>query len=260
MNKSEYLQQEQVFFIHFKFRPDFSEQGGDPIALFRHLQELGKLTIIPHTATVPALEEYEPKRLYLRWTVKLVTLESQSHLEKILTPVLADTGNEIRIEAIALPPPDPIASKLAQTQETLESSKAVSKNAQESLSPMLVKIGKNIFSIARHLIIESLPYDDIKNLMTTQKQSITVKGETIALLPVHRLFRSQPSSKDNKNSRVIIMKPAQQKFGILVDEVISGQNIIKQTIDEPFDYLPGISGASFLDDGKIAFTLDVSEL
>jgi len=251
-----YSQQEQVFFIHFKFRPDFSEQGGDPIALFRNLRELGKLTIIPHTAAVPPLEECNPKQLYLRWTVKLVTPEPQFHIEKILTPVIADTENDIKIESITLPPPDP--SQPMSEKEVFELPKVISKEAQEPSPFMLVKIGKNIFAIARSVIIESQQLD-IEPATTNQEELIEVKGETIPLLRLHRLFRSQPDSENEKTTAVIIVEQAKQKLGILVDEVIQQPLMMTKEIDENFGYMPGISGASLLDNGKLALAFDIEK-
>ncbi|MFW6093663.1 MAG: chemotaxis protein CheA [Pseudomonadota bacterium] len=68
--------------IAFKPSHELFKMGNDPLHIFRALDELGDLQVSLDGATVPALEGYEPDRLYLAWSLTLdTTAERESVLE-----------------------------------------------------------------------------------------------------------------------------------------------------------------------------------
>ncbi|MEK7485409.1 MAG: hypothetical protein AABZ60_13875, partial [Planctomycetota bacterium] len=172
---------ERTFFFHFHFRKDFIERGGNPLAIFEKLRALGQLTVIPHPTSVPLLSEYNPKELYLKWTIKLVTLEHQSHIERILLPLTADEKNQITLELATLPPPDP---ETVEFQENTQSNlpKIITQKMIVPLLHMLVKIGKNIFSIPHQFILEFLTLEANQIQETSKGGCFDFKGKSVRLI------------------------------------------------------------------------------
>src|SRR5581483_8421499 len=50
------------------------------------------------------------------------------------------------------------------------------------------------------------------------------------------------------------------KLGIVVDELIGQQQVVIKSLQENFDQVPGISGATIMGNGKVSLILDVEQL
>jgi len=249
----------QVFFIYLKFHSNFPEND-DPIILLRRLRKLGKFTVIPHTNTVPPLEEYEPDRLYIQWTVKLSTKKSQADIEALLASVIADTKNSIKIEEVTLPPPDPGILNQATEEKLLSTAPASQKidNSLQTPNNTWFKVGRNIFMFDSQCIVESLRAEKMDSTQHSKK-TITIQGDVITVLPLHRLLHL-PYSKDLNDMSILIIEYNEKKYGFLVDNVISPLLGKNSPIKGNFSQQPYISGAMLLENDEIAFKLDISQL
>ncbi|MCP4701789.1 MAG: hypothetical protein GY862_33755 [Gammaproteobacteria bacterium] len=255
------MSEERVFFIDFKFRRDFLEKGGNPLALFLELQRLGKITVIPHTAAVPPLEECEPKLLYIHWTIKLAARGSLSAIEESLMSLIADSENNIAIEEISLPPPDPMLPAASETEKRrgAKPSETNAANIQEAApvasKNMLVRVGMNIFSIDESLVVESIP--QVRTL-DEQDERVACQGDHIPVLRLRRIFHIH--SKAGKPAVGVVVKHGKQRLCLLADEILRQRHALPHAVKENFAQLPGIAGASILDNGEIAFALDIPRI
>ena len=62
---------ERAWRIRFAPGPDLMRNGADPLLLLRELRGLGQLTVEASTAGIPPIEELEPERCYVSWTIVL---------------------------------------------------------------------------------------------------------------------------------------------------------------------------------------------
>jgi len=248
--ESELASEIQVFFIYLKFHADFSEND-DPIVSLRRLRKLGKVTVIPHTNSVPSLEDYEVNKLYIQWTVKLSTEKSQTDIEELLESAIADTRNSIKIEQITLPPPDPGILNQATEEKLLSTAPAVQKvfESSEIFDSAWFKIGRNIFMFAHQCSVKP----------TQNEKTIVVQGDVVDLISLHEVLHL-PQTQDLKKMSVLILENNEKKQGFLVDEVISPRIENNATIKVDFSQQPYISSAILLENDEIAFKLDVSQL
>ena len=57
---------------------------------------------------------------------------------------------------------------------------------------------------------------------------------------------------------VIAVEHDNEKFGILVDELLAQQQLVIKSLEENYRRVDGISGATILGDGRVALILDIS--
>jgi len=76
--------QKNVYLLHFHFDQSFLEQGQEPLLLIRQLEELGETTVIVHTSQIPPWTEFDPQKLYLWWSIKLVTEKEAEEIDELL--------------------------------------------------------------------------------------------------------------------------------------------------------------------------------
>ncbi|MEK9617442.1 MAG: Hpt domain-containing protein, partial [Deltaproteobacteria bacterium] len=76
--------QKNVYLLHFHFDQSFLEQGQEPLLLIRQLEELGETTVIVHTSQIPPWTEFDPQKLYLWWSIKLVSEKKVEEIDELL--------------------------------------------------------------------------------------------------------------------------------------------------------------------------------
>jgi two-component system chemotaxis sensor kinase CheA len=105
---------------NIRFRPasDMLACGGNPILLFRELQELGSCEIAACVDAVPALEEIQPDTAYLVWDITLQTAADLNTIRDVF--IFVEDGAELKIDCLDAAPVTPApapadAPALAQT-------------------------------------------------------------------------------------------------------------------------------------------------
>ena len=76
--------QKNVYLLHLHFDQSFLEQGQEPLLLIRQLEELGETTVIVHTSQIPHWTEFDQQKLYLWWSIKLVTEKTAEEIDTLL--------------------------------------------------------------------------------------------------------------------------------------------------------------------------------
>ena len=85
----------QAYLVTLKFNPQMPEQGGDPLLLLKELAELGDCITVVHPGKLPDIAEFDSSRLYVWWSIKLMTSLSQSQIEQTL--LFFREGNELSV-------------------------------------------------------------------------------------------------------------------------------------------------------------------
>ncbi len=106
-------------------------------------------------------------------------------------------------------------------------------------------------------------------LRPTKKEITTVHGHGEVLdhdgriLPVHRLhrqFRIPGAVEQPENGILVIMETNDRITALLVDELMSKQEVVVKNLGGYLSNLPGIAGGAILGDGNIALILDPASL
>ena len=112
----------QTFLLQLRFNTDlFTSQQTDPLILLQDLDALGEMLVFPHPHAVPPLDQLDPKKLYLWWTIILKTTAAQKKIQAVLMFFLND--HDIRIELIAGAPKAVVGQSAIDAQVTRSAKK-----------------------------------------------------------------------------------------------------------------------------------------
>lgn len=130
------------------------------------------------------------------------------------------------------------------------------------LDGMLVAIGAEKYILPLASIVESFrPLEEQLRALAGGGEVVSMRGEYIRLIRAHHLFNVPGAVTDPCQGLVVVTETANGgKVGLLVDELIGQQQVVIKSIQENFDPVPGVSGATILGNGRVALILDIEQL
>lgn len=132
----------------------------------------------------------------------------------------------------------------------------------EIMHAMVVRVGKNLYSIPVTDIDENLAQDDV-NLFTTQenREVVRLREEVIPLIRLDDIFNQSSSNGVEDYRHVsIILKKNHRKVCVFIDEILGTQQIVIKSLPRYMGQLKIVSGCSILGDGEISLIIDTSAL
>ncbi len=126
---------------------------------------------------------------------------------------------------------------------------------------MLVKVGEEVFVLPILSIVESIqPRKEHVKSIDCKDEVINVRGEYLPLIRLHEVFNIEAASKNPSEALVIIVQSGKTKACLLVDDIIGQQQAVIKSLDDNFQLINGITGATILGDGTVSMILDVPAL
>jgi two-component system chemotaxis sensor kinase CheA len=126
---------------------------------------------------------------------------------------------------------------------------------------MVVTTGSERYIIPTLSIVESIQVDDsMVSSVLDLGEMVTVRGECIPLLRLARIFGVTGAASAPGDGLVVILEGVGQKVGLLVDSVLSQQQVVIKSLGHGIDSERLISGAAILSDGRVGLILNVDEL
>jgi len=124
---------------------------------------------------------------------------------------------------------------------------------------LLVRVGKEIYSIPIANVIESqcIDVNDIQHI--DNYEILNVRNEVISILRLSRLFNIE-SNMNDRECYIVIVGTQEKKIGVMVDSLIGEEDVVIKPLRDKFTVSPGIAGASILGDGSVSLIIDVSQL
>ncbi|MBL8968416.1 MAG: chemotaxis protein CheA [Spirochaetaceae bacterium] len=124
---------------------------------------------------------------------------------------------------------------------------------------LLVRVGKEIYSIPITSVIESHRIKPADIRMIDNYEVFNIRNDVVALLRLNRLFRIQ-TDEQREHCFVVIVGTADKRMGLMVDSLIGEEDVVIKPLRDQFTVSPGIAGASILGDGSVCLIIDVSQL
>ncbi len=126
------------------------------------------------------------------------------------------------------------------------------------IQAMLVDIGKEVYAIPMgnvNRIVDVVP-KDIKSIKN--QEVVKLYNEVIPL--VRNLYNVSMQEKDRESLSVVIIERGIRKAGLVVDRVLSQQEIVIKSLGTALGEVRGFSGATILGDGRVALILDTASI
>ncbi|MCP4677222.1 MAG: chemotaxis protein CheA [Deltaproteobacteria bacterium] len=126
---------------------------------------------------------------------------------------------------------------------------------------MLVLCGTEKYIVPTLSIIESIqPDPSMFNSFTDKGELINVRGEIVPLVRLGQVFAIEDAEQDPSKGLVVIVEGVGQRFGLLVDELLTQQQVVIKTMGDGIGQTEFVSGAAILSDGRVGLILNIDEL
>ncbi|MGF1476629.1 MAG: chemotaxis protein CheW [Geminicoccaceae bacterium] len=127
------------------------------------------------------------------------------------------------------------------------------------LDGMIVRAGGESYIIPLTNVIESLsPQEQETSLVAGSGEVLKIRGDYIKLIDLSRVFDITARADAAQRLVVIVEIEGGGHVGLVVDEIVGQQQVVIKSLEDNFDPLTGIAGATILGDGKVALILDVT--
>lgn len=126
---------------------------------------------------------------------------------------------------------------------------------------MLVGVGQQRFILPTLAILESFkPKPAMLSSVKGRGQLVNLRGNLIPVLHLGDRLGLQDHVQDPSEGIVLIINSGGQPRGLLVDSLISKQEVVIKALGDSFQNQPIYSGAAILGDGQVALILDPDAL
>lgn len=129
------------------------------------------------------------------------------------------------------------------------------------LNGMSVKVGSEAYILPLSYVIESLqPLAEHLHSITSEGHVIKVRGEYLPLIELHRVFDVAGAQVNPTQGILVIVQADDARFALLVDELLGQHQVVVKNLETNYRKVPGISAATILGDGSVAFIIDVAAM
>lgn len=125
------------------------------------------------------------------------------------------------------------------------------------IKALIIACSDKTYAIPITSVLESLllTADAIKTV--ERKEVIQLRETTLPLLRLERFFNIDRPVEQSNEFYVVVVRVAEKRMGIVVDDLLGQQDIVIKSIGEAFKRFRGISGAADLGDQRTILVLDV---
>ena len=126
---------------------------------------------------------------------------------------------------------------------------------------LVVRVGERIYAVPLNSVVEII--NVLANRLRTieRREVLELRGATLPLLRLNRLFNLGPSSTSPDNMMfVVVVGLAENRLGLVVDGLIGQQDIVIKPLGRSLARVPGIAGATNLANQQTILVLDVGAL
>jgi two-component system, chemotaxis family, sensor kinase CheA len=128
------------------------------------------------------------------------------------------------------------------------------------MEAMTIAVGGETYALPLACVVES------RSVEPTDIHTLPGQGDTLRVrddyLPVLRLAQLFPPSTPSalQGGIAVVVETDGSNAALIVDELVGQQQIVVKSLEKNFRRVPGLSGATVMNDGSVALILDVGQL
>ncbi len=123
---------------------------------------------------------------------------------------------------------------------------------------LIVRVGERVFAVPKPSVREVVEFETSSVSIMENNEMISYRDEVLALFDLCPFFGIEERPMDTRYALVIGQGTG--TLGLVVDRVVTIQEIVVQTVSDPLVQVPGILGATELGDRRAVVILDTAEL
>lgn len=122
---------------------------------------------------------------------------------------------------------------------------------------LVVKVGADRFILPTTSVKVALrPDAEMMTKIQGNEEVLNLRGKIIPLFRLHDHFQIENAVTDPKKATIVVVETAGRPYGLLVDDMISKQEVVIKSLGSMMQGIQGVSGGAILGDGNIALILD----
>jgi two-component system chemotaxis sensor kinase CheA len=126
---------------------------------------------------------------------------------------------------------------------------------------MLITCGGERYIVPSLAILESLrPVPGMVSAIPGRGEIVNVRGEILPLLRLRRLLEVSGAEPPLEEGRVVVIEGLGRKVGLVVDDVLTQQQVVIKPLGAGVGDADFLSGAAILSDGRVGLILNVDRL
>jgi len=126
------------------------------------------------------------------------------------------------------------------------------------LDGQLVKVGSETYIIPLISIVESLQIDNtLINRVSGDMVLYRLRDDNVPVLPIYKMFNLETQCTEIDKALLVVVEADGQKIGLMVDDLLAQQQVVIKSLNDNYQQVAGISGATILGDGSVAMILDI---
>ena len=121
-----------------------------------------------------------------------------------------------------------------------------------------IKVADQYYVLPLTAIIDSFEIDtkDIKPV-SGKAELYPFRGDYIPILRLDKLFNLSPTMTGLEQRLLVVVEVQGQKAGLLVDDLLSQQQVVINSLETDYQKVLGFSGATIMGNGTVALILDI---
>lgn len=126
---------------------------------------------------------------------------------------------------------------------------------------LVVRVGEDRFILPSTSVQMALrPARENISTVHGQGEVLDLRGKMVPIHRLHRLFEIAAQAQNPWDGIVVIVEASGKISALLVDEMVSKQEVVIKNLGSYMQGLPGVAGGAILGDGNIALILDPGSL
>ncbi len=130
---------------------------------------------------------------------------------------------------------------------------------------LVVAVAGRTYAVPLNSVLEILQVEPSELRTIEQREVIDVRGSTLPLVRLKRLFRLSESKKfpapaTGGRMFVVVVGLAQERLGLAIDELTGQQHVVVKPLGKALQGVKGIAGATDLGDRRTVLVLDVGAI
>ena len=128
------------------------------------------------------------------------------------------------------------------------------------INVLLIEAGARLFAIPLASVEEAIALDEAHVRTVESRELLTVRGASLPLCRLARLFGAARGSSGRPRAFVVIAQVGDRRLGLVVDELVGQQDIVIKPLGRSLRSVRSFAGATELGDQRVALVLDVASL
>ena len=125
----------------------------------------------------------------------------------------------------------------------------------------IVACGDERYIVPTLSLVESIRISrDMISNPATGTEILNVRGQTMPLVRLHRILDMPERSEDPVEGLVMIVEASTGHFGVVVDDVLSQQQVVIKSLDQDLQQHKLFSGGAILSDGSVGLIINVEAI